>query len=78
MVTLAFLVVFIFLQSVIALIDMYLYKEDFLLVISTMFRIVPGTNEWMIYVTVFLGLLYSAGVDYRLKKNRKKLSRNEQ
>ncbi len=70
LVTLAFLVVFIGMLILIALIDMFIWQVSFFKVIFMLFKLDEGTNESFVSATAIIGLICSIVIDYRLRKNK--------
>lgn len=56
---LMFLIIFILLSLLIAQIDAYLYKSDLFNQLKILLGIDPGSNKWMIYIFLLVGLLFS-------------------
>ena len=56
---LMFLMIFILLSLLIAQIDAYLYKSDLFNQLKILLGIDPGSNKWMIYIFLLVGLLFS-------------------
>ncbi|MDZ5474041.1 hypothetical protein SM124_20165 [Bacillus sp. 31A1R] len=70
MVTISFAILLTCLIGLIAIIDTFIYQSSFLYPLLTILRINPGTNKWMVYFGLGIGLISSLIVDYRLKKEK--------
>ncbi|MGG0718075.1 hypothetical protein ABE096_10875 [Robertmurraya massiliosenegalensis] len=68
--TFAFLIMFVGMLVLVALIDMFIWQESFLLVLFRLFSLDEGTNEGFVSGTAFVGLICSIVIDYRIKKNK--------
>lgn len=68
---LMFLIVLSFLVGFIALIDTGIYKSYYVPELLEIITIKPGTDEWMVYVFLFMGFIHTfrEGIKKRLQKS---------
>lgn len=66
-----FLMILTILLFLVAIIDAFIYKSDFITEILKIISLAPGTNKWMVYVFLFIGFIYTivSGIKGKLQKN---------
>lgn len=68
---LMFVIVLSFLVGFVALIDTVIYKSYYFPELLDIITIKPGTDEWMVYVFLFIGFIHTLfeGIKKRLQKS---------
>jgi hypothetical protein len=66
-----FLMILTILLFLVAIIDAFIYRSDFITEIRKILSLAPGTNKWMVYVFLFIGLIHTivSGIKGKLQKN---------
>lgn len=71
MVTFVFSSILLMSIAVITLFDLVIYDHSPFSILINNLLFEPGTSQWMLYVNILVGFIYSIGVDYRIRRKNK-------
>ncbi|MFC0274328.1 hypothetical protein ACFFIX_23555 [Metabacillus herbersteinensis] len=71
MITIAYIVVFCLMSILLAVFDMFLYRESIFDSIYHLFQLDFGTRKWMVYISTIIGLISAILTDINHRKTKK-------